>query len=223
MSLAGGPPKDLGLIELAPSEMMFWMYLPISVPGQSAYHLPENLRGFAEIVSAAKADDPEAFRDRYVYLTAKTLWVEGSYIGNRPGWHIDGYGTDDVNYIWCDRAPTEFLDLEEPVLLSEDCDESLRQMAKLAYKQRALGALEFAYPTYPDKHLLRLDNTVIHRSPTDFTPGLRTFVKVSVSLDQYNLKGNSVNHLLPETHWPLVDRQEVRNHPAFKNADFFKE
>jgi hypothetical protein len=63
MKPAGNPPKDLGLIDLSPNEMMFWMYLPISVPGSSAYHLPENLRGFAEIVSAAKADDPEAFQD----------------------------------------------------------------------------------------------------------------------------------------------------------------
>lgn len=223
MNPAGFPPKDLGLIDLSPSEMMFWMYLPISEPGMSSYHMPTNLHQFAEIVSAVKAADPEAFTDRYVYLTAKTLWVEGGYIGNRPGWHIDGYGTDDVNYIWSNRAPTEFLELEEPVGLSEDCNESMRQMARLAHSQWALGALDFAYPTYPDKHLLRLDNTVIHRSPTDFTPGLRTFVKVSLSRDRYNLKGNSVNHLLPDTHWPLVDRQEVRNHPAFKNSDYIKD
>jgi hypothetical protein len=220
MSPAGDPPKDLGLIDLSPSEMMFWMYLPISEPGMSSYHMPTNLHQFAEIVSAVKADDPEVFTDRYVYLTAKTLWVEGGYIGNRPGWHIDGYGTDDLNYIWCDRAPTEFLTQQNRWMLPDDCDESLRMMEKIARFAQAYNHVGLR--TYPDKHLLRLDNTVIHRSPVGFDAGMRTFVKVSLSHDRYNLKGNSVNHLLPGTRWPLVDRQEVRNHPAFKNSDFFK-
>lgn len=218
MKPAGDPPKDLGLIDISPSEMMFWMYLPISEPGMSSYHMPTNLHQFAEIVSAVKADDPQVFTDRYVYLTAKTLWVEGSYIGNRPGWHIDGYGTDDLNYIWCDRAPTEFLTQRNRWMLPEDCDESLRMMEKIARFAQAYNHVGLR--TYPDKHLLRLDNTVIHRSPVDFEAGMRTFVKVSLSHDRYNLKGNSVNHLLPGTHWPLVDRQEVRNHPATRNADY---
>jgi hypothetical protein len=217
----GSPPKDLGLIDLSPSEMMFWMYLPISVPGDHSFHLPDNLRHFIPIIRGARWDDPERFLDNYVYLTAKTLWVEGGYIGNRPGWHIDGYGTDDLNYIWPDRAPTVFLIQQNRWMLSEDCDESLKQMAKIG---RYAEAFDHAgLRTYPDKHLLRLDNTVLHRSPTGFESGMRTFVKVSLSSDRYNLKGNSVNHLLPETHWPLVDRQEVRNHPAFKNSDFIKD
>lgn len=221
MKPAGAPPKDLGLIDLAPSEMMFWMYLPISEPGVSSYHLPPNLQQFAEIVTAAKEDDPALFAERYVYLTAKTLWVEGGYIGNRPGWHIDGYGTDDVNYIWADRAPTVFLTQQNRWMLSEDCEQSLREMDKIGRYAEAFDHVGLR--TYPDKHLLRLDNTVLHRSPTGFEAGMRTFVKVSLSHDRYNLKGNSVNHLLPGTHWPLVDRQEVRNHPAFKNSDFIKD
>lgn len=221
MRPAGDAPTDLGLIDLSPSEMMFWMYLPISIPNYHNFLLPDNLKQFGEIVLAVKEDCPSSFFMRYVYITVKTVWVEGDYIGNRPGWHIDGYGTDDVNYIWSDRAPTVFLTNRNRWMLSEDCDESLQQMEKIgryaeAYQHQGLR-------TYPDKHLLRLDNTVLHRSPTGFEPGMRTFVKVSLSTDQYNLKGNSVNHHLPETHWPLVDRQEVRNHPAFKNSDFIKD
>lgn len=218
MSPAGDPPKDLGLIALTPSEMMFWMYLPVSEPGNMLALVPHNLRQFDPILSAVRADDPDRWMDSYVYLTAKTLWVEGSYIGNRPGWHIDGYGTDDLNYIWSDRAPTVFLTQQNRWMLSDDCDESLRQMEKIGRFAEAYNHVGLR--TYPDKHLLRLDNTVIHRSPTGFEAGMRTFVKVSLSHDRYNLKGNSVNHLLPETHWPLVDRQEVRNHPATRNADY---
>jgi hypothetical protein len=217
----GAPPKDLGLIDLSPSEMMFWMYLPISVPGSIAHYIPDNLRHFMPIVSEVRWDDPERFKDSYVYLTAKTLWVEGGYIGNRPGWHIDGYGTDDLNYIWSDRAPTVFLTQQNRWMLSNDCDESLRQMAKIGRYAEAFDHVGLR--TYPDKHLMRLDATVLHRSPTSFEAGMRTFVKVSLSRDQYNLKGNSVNHLLPTTHWPLVERQEVRNNPSFKNSDFIKD
>lgn len=212
MSIAGNRPKDLGLIDISPSEMLFWMYLPISVPGSSTYRLPENLYQFGEIVSAVKEAEPTAFHERYVYLTAKTLWVVGEYIGNRPGWHIDGYGTDDLNFIWADRAPTQFLFQQSHWILSDDCDESLRQMEKIGRYAEAFGHV--GLQTFPDKHLLRLDNTVMHRSPVGFEPGMRSFAKVSLSHAQYNLKGNSVNPLLPETKWPLVDRQETRNHPA---------
>jgi hypothetical protein len=106
-------------------------------------------------------------------------------------------------------------------MLSDDCDESLRQMEKIGRFAEAYN--HAGMRTYPDKHLLRLDNKVIHRSPVGFEPGMRTFVKVSLSHDRYNLKGNSINHLLPQTHWPLVDRQEVRNHPATREADFSKD
>lgn len=221
MKPAGSPPKDLGLVALTPTEMMFWMYLPVSEPGNMLALVPHNLRQFDPILAAVRADNPERWLDSYVYLTAKTLWVEGGYIGNRPGWHIDGYGTDDLNYIWSDRAPTVFLIQQNRWMLSEDCDESLKQMAKIGRYAEAYRHVGLR--TYPDKHLLRLDNTVIHRSPVGFEAGMRTFVKVSLSYDQYNLKGNSVNHRLPETHWPLVDRQEVRNHPAFKNSDYIKD
>jgi hypothetical protein len=216
MSLVGRLPKDLGLVDLAPSEMMFWMYLPISTPQDHSYHLPDNLKQFGEIISMVRADCPSSFFLSYVYLTAKTLWVAGEYIGNRPGWHVDGYGTEDVNFIWADRAPTEFIGREESLLwsISDDCDQSMQEMELIARKGPEYG---IPITTYPDRHLLRLDNTVIHRSPVDFEPGYRTFIKVSLSHERYNLKGNSINHRLPSTHWPLIERGSDRNHPTKEN------
>lgn len=214
MSWAGCAPIDCGVVDIAPKEMMFWLYCPISIPGESRYLLPENLGPFAEIVSEVKAKFPDSFRRNYVYLTAKTLWVSGDYIGNRPGWHIDGYGTEDLNYIWADRAPTEFLIGAWD--LSDDCNLSMAQMEAISREPKTYKAQK---QTYPDKTLLLLDSSVIHRSPAKFEPGMRTFVKVSLSPDRYDLKGNSINHRLPETHWPLVDRQVIRNHPATRNAD----
>lgn len=196
----GDLPEDVGLIDLSPVEMMFWMYCPVKMPGR-ALCIPDNLDQFRPLVM--RAWERDGFSDRYVYLTAKTLWVSGDNIGNRPGWHSDGFGTDDVNYIWYDRAPTEFF--EGRFVLPEDCDNAMTLMAAHATHHPRV--------TYPDKHLLRLTPAVIHRSPVGFEPGMRTFVKVSISKDRYNLEGNSVNHGLSEQ-WPLVPRAVERNHPV---------
>ncbi len=210
----GALPEDLGMIDLSPTEMLFWMYCPIKAPKHADWRLPDNLMQFEDIVSAVYlTHEPfEEWCNSYVYLTAKTLWVSGDYIGNRPGWHSDGFGTDDINYIWCDRAPTEFVQGE--FNLSTDCDESMREMEAIGWLHEATDTLV----TFPDKHLLRLDQSVIHRSPASFEPGMRTFVKVSISKDRYDLVGNSINHDLPASHWPLIERQVTRNHPQSRLA-----
>lgn len=201
--LYGDKPEDLGLIDLNPTEMMFWMYCPIKVPyGQIC--LPDNLYQFRVIVEKVLKD--EYMGSSYMYLTAKTLWVSGDYIGNRPGWHSDGFGTDDLNYIWSDRAPTEFLYTGNKFTLSTDCDISMSEMEELAKGYVPI--------TYKDKHLLKLTPSVIHRCPVGFSPGMRTFVKVSISKNPYDLEGNSINHKLGQI-FDLKPRQEKRNHPTF--------
>lgn len=217
--LYGSLPEDLGLIDLTPNEMMFWQYCPIKMPWDgSILHIPENLKWAREIVFAANRDFTASYPERslaghYIYLTAKTLWVSGNHIGNRPGWHCDGFGGDDINYIWYDRAPTEFLHVRSGIGLSEDCDESMKQMASLGAGHAGLTGMT----VFPDKHLLRLDPSVIHRSPVNFTPGMRTFVKVSISEDRYDLIGNSINHNLAFPP-PTAPRQLDRNHPASRHA-----
>lgn len=210
----GKLPTDLGLIDITPTEMMFWMYCPISVPGMWGYKIPDNLKQFDRILFGVWKDLRPRVRfmtGSYVYITAKTLWVSGDFIGNRPGWHSDGFGTDDLNYIWCDRAPTEFI--ETDVELSTDCTKSMEEMEALGNNEAYWGNLV----TFPDKHLLKLDPSVIHRSPVSFEAGMRTFVKVSISKDRYDLIGNSINHELPASRWPLVEREAVRNHPSSEN------
>jgi len=199
----GALPIELGEVDISPVEMMFWMYCPISTPGMGvSVELPDNLAQFAPIIHRIREYDWDHWADNYVYLTAKTLWVSGDNIGNRPGWHSDGFGTSDVNYIWYDRAPTEFL--RDEFQLPPTCADAMAIMEKRAL---LVGDIR----TYPDKELLRLDPRVIHRSPVNFAPGMRTFVKVSLSADRYNLAGNSVNHRLGES-WPTVPRQPERNH-----------
>ena len=213
MAIVGNLPEDLGLCDMDFDEMKFWMYLPISVAGSDHYTLPANVREFSTLIEVCRAHDLDMFTERYVYLTAKTLWVDGKYVGNRPGWHTDGFGTDDINFIWSSRAPTEFFGTLEPVEVSDDCDRSMEEMEKL-FSLADWRSPDYVAEVYPDKHLLRLDPTVMHRSPVYVQPGMRTFFKLSLSHDRYNLKGNAVNYLLPDSNWPLVSRDEKRNHPA---------
>jgi hypothetical protein len=198
--LYGSLPEDLGLIDLNPDEMMFWLYCPIKVP-YGEMIIPDNLKKYWRILNAISHQE---MVNKYVYLTAKTLYVTPDNIGNRPGWHSDGFGSEDVNYIWYDRSPTQFVEcpgFEMP----DNCADAMELMT--------LKANCWPVHTFPNKHLLRLTSANIHRCPVDYESGMRTFVKVSISTDRYNLKGNSINHGLPKSHWPLYDRRSDRNHP----------
>lgn len=203
MMTYGSLPTDLGFLDLRVSEMMYWMYCPIATP-REGITLPPNLQQFRPILDAILAYDYDAFDCRYVYLTAKVIYVSGGNIGNRPGWHADGFGGNDINYIWSDTAPTEFL--QDKFTLPDDCADA---MAHMEARASAFGHIL----TYPDKHLLRLTPSVVHRPPVKFAPGMRAFAKVSISRDRYNLEGNSINHDLKER-WPLIPRAVERNHPA---------
>lgn len=184
-------------LDLDVTEMCYVQYLPIWIPGVG-FSIPANLQWIKPLLQRIELDPT-----RYTYVTAKHIYVSGSDCGNRPGWHSDGFGTDDINYIWCDRCPTEFA--IQPFSLPEDCENSMMEMEK-----QFIAGTEVVYPV---KTLLRLDPSVIHRTPTNCEPGYRTFVKISVSRDRYNLKGNAHNYGL-KYHWPMVERNVERNHPS---------
>ena len=86
--LYGNPPDDLGMVDLSPSEMMFWLYCPIKIPLRTIV-VPANLRQFGPILDAVRSDfmgdERQAYRwaSSYVYLTAKTLFVTA----DNPGKH----------------------------------------------------------------------------------------------------------------------------------------
>ncbi len=207
-AIYGALPIDLGAIDIRPSEMMFWLYCPIKLPGMSATLPPENLGQFAPIWMAARENAKDRWLDSFVYVTAKTLWVTPENPGNRPGWHSDGFLTDDLNYIWSDANPTTFFDAgDQRFSFSADHATSLPEMDALCEPD------PIKHLTYSNRHLLRLDQTVLHKVSTDIRSGLRTFVKVSVSQHRYALRGNSINHgLAPD--WSYANRGENRNHPV---------
>lgn len=188
----GNLPRDLGLVNLSPDEMMAWLYCPIKRPGAIIVTIPENLTQYMPIINAVVSDiDPDTWTDSYVYITAKTLFVSPENPGNRPGWHSDGFLTDDLNYIWADANPTVFWYPETgKASFAADHQLSIPEMDGLCEHDTA------GHVTYPLKHLLKLDQTVLHKVAPVTTPGMRTFVKVSVSKHVYALKGNSINHRL---------------------------
>lgn len=202
----GKAPVNLGYVDLNPTEMMFWQYCPIKRINVDTDHVPCNLEQFNPLLDLVLEDiGISKWNASYIYMTVKTLWVSGDYIGNRPGWHTDGFGTEDLNYIWYDRAPTEFILGEFEV--SDDCDGSIVDMTRIG--------MSTGRTFYPNKHLLKLDQRVVHRCPTDFEPGMRSFVKISVSKDEYNLEGNSINPHFGEI-FSKKPRNLERNHPSSK-------
>lgn len=216
-AIYGAAPVDLGLVDISPVEMMFWLYCPIKLPGMHAEKLPPSLQQYGPLVERMFVDlcfgnvGADRWRDSYVYLTAKTLWCSPDNPGNRPDWHSDGFLTDDLNYIWYDANPTVFWESDERVSFIADHHASLPEMEAMCEPDVA------KHRRYPMKHLLRLDQAVMHKVDTNITAGIRTFVKISVSKDRYDLKGNSINHeLAPD--WAYQDRAADRNHPIGAEA-----
>lgn len=211
-TIYGAPPVDLGLVDLSPMEMMFWLYCPIKLPGMQSVSVPDNLVQFRPLWERARNDCADRWGDSYAYMTAKTLWATPENPGNRPGWHSDGFLTEDLNYIWADANPTIFWEPGQRFRFAADHAASLPQMDALAEADTA------HHTTYPVRHLLRLDQAVIHKVDTDIKPGLRTFVKLSVSRHRYALRGNSINHeIAPD--WTYQDRADERNCPIGLNNE----
>lgn len=189
-------PEIVGQFDITCPEFMFAQYMPIAMPNWIS-RVPEHLKFASALLGAVSAPI-----DAFIYLTAKCMYVGPGCAMNRPGWHIDGYGTDDINYIWSDCVPTEFC--VQSFDLSADHEQSMVEMTQQARHASVV--------TFPDRTLLKLDNTMVHRVGASSAPVLRTFVKISISRERYNLRGNAHNHLL-DYDWPMVDRQASRNHP----------
>lgn len=121
----------------------------------------------------------------------------------RPGWHLDGFGTDDINYIWSDDFPTEFYN--EIIEITDDPVISRIDMLE-AIDERNITI-------YPNKNLLIMDNKCIHRVSVDKREGFRTFIKITVSKNQFRLKGNAHNYLFDYV-WEMIPRTLDRNQPS---------
>ena len=210
--LYGYAPLDCGYVHYEGlDEMCFYQYMPVKLPSESIV-IPKHMQRFTQFVydCAENFDTTYGVRDydnSYIYLTAKTLWVNSGNPGNRPGWHSDGFMTDDINYVWSDANPTVFWVPDTPVELPQDHITSMDVMEDYA-------ELDFEHHIrYPNCSILRLDESVIHKVDTDIDAGMRTFLKLSFSTEVYALKGNAINPDL-KLDATYKDRTKQRNCPT---------
>jgi hypothetical protein len=203
----GELPKVIKQLDIHSDEMFFYQYLLIKLSGEYSPVVEPRLNFAAPLIGTVCCDyiaeyGLNAFMDCYVYITAKRLFQKEECPFNRPGYHSDGFMTNDINYIWYDSSPTVFNSSDFSI--SQDDSLSLSEM-----EQQALPVNEV---TYPINTILRLNQYCIHKTAEYVKPGIRTFIKISISPDKYDLKGNSINPLL-NYNWEMRERQVERNIP----------
>jgi hypothetical protein len=198
-------------------EFCTWLYLPVVMAHSDVILLPPSLefmRNTIEgIVWAEGVND-----GHYVYVTAKRGFATPGNPLNRPGWHADGFGSDDINYIWADQWPTRFA-VGQFDDISKDHVESAHQFEQQIRLSAMRGDNKIRVMDGDANTIYRLDPSVIHCTPIIPDPGgMRSFFKVSVSPNKYNLDGNSHNHLF-DYNWRMYSREELRNDPAWAGGD----
>ena len=203
----GTLPNNLGIHKVKCDEMLFYQYLPIKLKEQVEPIVEERLKCFEDLIDNICCDFVEEFGlnrfiNSYIYLTVKKKYQTPGCSFNRSGYHSDGFLTDDINYVWCDKNPTTFnssnfnLTLDDKVSMIE-----MEEQADVLNDKK-----------YLENTLLRLDQFNIHKVSQSEKLVLRTFVKVSFSTDKYDLRGNSKNYLL-DYDWKMRDRSLDRNMP----------
>lgn len=203
---------------------MYYLYLPVAMLQETVrgpfMRIPPNLMSVAELLyDAVDAEHAAGRMWPYVYISARKGWATPDAPLNRPGWHCDGFGTTDMNYVWWSGPGTRFwsfvrADLAAPPEPGADHIRSLE-----VFEQLATNHPEAVW-TPPERMLYQLDPYVIHATPIIEAPGcMRQFVKISFSREKYNLYGNSHNYLF-DYDWPMVDRDTVRNDTTKAGRDY---
>lgn len=203
----GELPHKLGICEIDCKEMMFYQYLPIKMIGEVQPIYEKRLSVFDSLVGAVCCDfigefGLDNYVNSYLYLTAKSLYVLPKKPFNREGWHSDGFLTDDINYIWCDKFPTTFNTSKFKLTLDDSL--SMKEMEEQALIENNI--------IFEENRLLRLNQYNIHKVSDVMEGCIRTFVKLSFSKDKYDLMGNSHNYEL-DYKWEMKQRKAERNIP----------
>ena len=204
----GELPTSLGVHELVCKEMMYYQYLPIKMAGAMQAVWEDRLNPFSDLISKCIFDFAYYFGNdnldaAYIYLTVKNMYQLPGCSFNREGWHSDGFMREDINYIWSDKFPTVFN--HSHFSLTQEHKASILEMQEQSLPDHNL--------TYHANSLLRLDQYNIHKVAEITKPEMRTFFKLSISSEKYNLAGNSHNYLL-DYDWDMKERGVSRNHPV---------
>jgi hypothetical protein len=208
-----GHPIPCGHFNFELPEVMYYLYLPV-VMDDSPVKLPPNVEICRDLINQAIIFG-ERHRPgrsyRYAYLSARKGWASPDNPLNRPGWHCDGFGSNDMNFVWWAGPGTRFTYQR----LTDISDDHLISMRQFEEQIRP----EFVY-TPTEKNLYGISPLCVHATPLIAAPGcMRQYVKVSLSNERYNLENNSHNYLF-DYDWPLHSREETRNDPAATGRDY---
>jgi hypothetical protein len=209
MIVYGKLPISLGAIECDLKEVMYYLYLPVRM-GNSAVLLPGNIECVRPLIERAENYCQKyGRRYHYCYVSARKGWATPDNPLNRPGWHADGFGTDDLNFVWWAGPGTRFA--HQPFdNISNDHVESIRQFQEQVKPENIV--------TFPDRSLYVIDPSIVHATPQIEPPGCwRQYIKVSMSDERYNLENNSHNYMFTYS-WPMHGRETYRNDPHRANA-----
>lgn len=209
----GGSPRPLGHFNFDLAEVMYYLYLPVRMQSVSReLRLPPNVECCRALVQTCLQYMGDKYE--YAYLSARKGWATPDNPLNRPGWHCDGFGTDDMNFVWWSGPGTRFA-IQTFSNISADHMQSMRQFEE-QIREECITA-------YPERGLYAIDPTVVHSTPLIGAPGcMRQYVKVSLSNERYNLENNSHNYLF-DYEWKLHPRSVLRNDPAASQADYVAE
>lgn len=164
----------------------------IKQAGHSEYQVPENIEHVVyEAIAAAHELVEHLYHSDWTYncyLTLKHEYVNPGSTGTRPGWHIDGFMSDQLNFIWFDCLPTQVAVGEFELTLDHNI--SLHEM-ELAAKDKSV------YPLL-SKTMYELSQEVVHAPVANETnkPILRTFLKLTFTKDEFNCSRNAWNYKL---------------------------
>lgn len=222
MSAYGKAPALLGQFHFTLPEVMYYLYLPVFMDdapeGKRGYvsgiRLPPNVECCRDLIKFCMTT--QARRFKYAYLSARKGWATPDNPLNRPGWHCDGFGSDDLNFLWWRGPSTRFAtgDFGE---ISADHKVSMDQFAGRI--ERGIDAGDIGIDSPPATFLYGVDPYVVHATPILKEGCMRQYVKVSLSDHRYDLYNNSHNYLF-DYDWPMQDRDVVRNDTHSAQRDY---
>ena len=217
MTIYGKMPIYLGRHDFNLPEVMYYLYLPVMMHGEGRHgpediRLPNNVACTLPIIRVAMwhATGARGYPYKYAYLSARKGVATPGNALNRPGWHCDGFGTDDLNYVWWTGPGTRFAIQPFEGIVS-DHNRSLTQFDEQVRPENVV--------TYPEKGLYQIAPDVVHATPEITETCWRQYVKISLSDHRYNLENNSYNYLF-QYDWPLHSREIARNSPTATQRDY---
>ena len=209
--IKSGIPKNSIFMPIDTSTLEFCnhSYMCIKQEGSSEYRIPENLQLIVDtMLSGIYQVSRYLYDNSYTYncyLTIRHEYVNPGSFGNRPGWHIDGFKSDQHNFIWMDILPTDVCDGE--FRLSNDHYISLNEMMEQSCENdKFVRVLDV-------NTLYEMDQSCVHQPAVNNIrqPRLRTFIKFTFSREQFNAFGNAWNYKIPHIR-PTQHRHDSRNH-----------